>query len=106
MGSATSSAARVRTRRQLAAEWSSSMMRHQMTAAIGIVVVSAVAAVAQSPARAGYKAPRTAWGDPDISGNYTNKYEQGTPFERPRELEGRTFDQITPAELKNILAAR
>jgi hypothetical protein len=81
-------------------------MRHQIAATVGIVVVTAVATVAQSPARGGYKAPRTAWGDPDISGNYTNKYEQGTPFERPRELEGKTLDQITPAELKNILAAR
>ena len=53
-----------------------------------------------------YKAPRTAWGDPDLSGNYTNKYEQGTPFERPRELDGKTLDQITPAELRDILAAR
>ena len=36
-----------------------------------------------------YSAPKTAWGDPDISGNFTNKYEQGTPMERagsePRE---------------------
>jgi len=79
-------------------------MRHQVAAVIGIVVVTAVAAVAQAPKA--YKAPRTPWGDPDISGNYTNKYEQGTPFERPRELEGKTLDQITPADLKTILAAR
>ena len=79
-------------------------MRHRIAAAIGIVVVTAVAAVAQTP-RA-YKAPRTPWGDPDSSGNYTNKYEQGTPFERPRELGGKTLDQISPAELKTILAAR
>ena len=38
--------------------------------------------------------PRTPWGDPDLQGNYTNKYEQGTPFERPAEFEGRTLDQI------------
>jgi len=29
---------------------------------------------------------KTVWGDPDLQGNYTNKYEYGTPFERPRHL--------------------
>jgi hypothetical protein len=72
-----------------------------------MMVASAVVALAATVgAQTKYKAPRTAWGDPDISGNYTNKYEQGTPFERPRELDGKTLDQITPAELKDILAAR
>ena len=72
-----------------------------------IVTASLVLAfVATIAAQTKYKAPRTAWGDPDLSGNYTNKYEQGTPFERPRELDGKTLDQIGPAELKEILAAR
>jgi hypothetical protein len=53
-----------------------------------------------------YKAPRTAWGDPDISGNYTNKYEQGTPFERPPELEGKRLEEINAAELAKILKDR
>ena len=79
-------------------------MRVRLLVSLGIVVVAVVAAAAQSSKA--YKAPRTAWGDPDIGGNYTNKFEQGTPFERPRELDGRTLDQITPAELKTILAAR
>jgi hypothetical protein len=79
------------------------MWRNRVVASLGIVTFS-IALGAQAPAK--YKAPRTAWGDPDISGNYTNKYEQGTPFERPRELEGRTLDQITPDELKKILADR
>jgi hypothetical protein len=70
------------------------------------VAIAAFVFAASLGAQSRYKAPRTSWGDPDISGNYTNKYEQGTPFERPRELEGKTLDQITPAELKDILAAR
>src|SRR6478672_6620395 len=85
-------------------------MRHQWPAVLcSVLALTIVTVGAQTPAKpAGktYKAPRTAWGDPDISGNYTNKYEQGTPFERPRELEGRTLDQITPDELKKILADR
>ena len=28
-------------------------------------------------------APRTPWGDPDLQGTYTNKYETSTPLERP-----------------------
>jgi hypothetical protein len=71
-----------------------------------LIACSLFAAVASVSAQGKYRAPRTAWGDPDIGGNYTNKYEQGTPFERSRELDGKTLDQIGPAELKQILASR
>ena len=57
-------------------------MRNRVLVSLGIVAAVVAATVAQTPRT--YRAPRTAWGDPDISGNYTNKYEQGTPFERPR----------------------
>src|SRR5882757_10472355 len=76
-------------------------MRNRLIASIGIVVFG----VALSAQKA-YKAPRTAWGDPDISGNYTNKYEQGTPFERPKNLEGRRLEDIKGDELATILKAR
>jgi hypothetical protein len=49
---------------------------------------------------------RTPWGDPDLQGTYTNKYEQGTPFERPAEFEGRRSEDIPPAELAAILKER
>ena len=52
------------------------------------------------------RAPRTPWGDPDIQGTYTNKYEQGTPFERPQEFEGRQIKDVSAAELKDILQER
>lgn len=39
---------------------------------------------------AGWVPPRTAWGDPDISGTFTNRDEQGIPLERPDPLAGRT----------------
>src|SRR4029077_16120489 len=41
-----------------------------------------------------YVAPKTPWGDPDLQGNYTNKYEQSTPFERPDEFAGRTIQDV------------
>jgi hypothetical protein len=50
--------------------------------------------------------PRTPWGDPDLQGNYTNKYEQGTPFERPVEFAGRKIEDLKNDELKDILQER
>jgi hypothetical protein len=50
--------------------------------------------------------PRTPWGDPDLQGNYTNKYEQGTPFERPEEFSGRQIEEISGDELAEILQER
>jgi hypothetical protein len=77
-------------------------------AALAIVplVAQAPSSAGKTPARtspaSNYKVPRTAWGDPDLQGNYTNVYEQGTPLERPKEFEGRTLDQITGDELAQI----
>ncbi|MEP7310239.1 MAG: hypothetical protein ABJA98_32445 [Acidobacteriota bacterium] len=40
-------------------------------------------------AKANWTPPKTPWGDPDISGIFTNKDEQGVPLERPAEFAGR-----------------
>jgi hypothetical protein len=81
-----------------------------MLASLCILSWLAVPAAAQTAAKAAakgsYKAPRTAWGDPDISGTYTNKYEQGTPFEQPPELEGKRLEDINGDELARILKDR
>jgi hypothetical protein len=60
-----------------------------------------VAGVAAFPAAQSRttSAPRTPWGDPDIQGNYTNTYEQGTPLERPEQFAGRRLEDVTGAEL-------
>jgi hypothetical protein len=50
--------------------------------------------------------PRTPWGDPDLQGTYTNKYELNTPFERPKEFEGRRIDDVAVAELSEIVKQR
>jgi hypothetical protein len=68
-----------------------------------------LAAQAASPASAapgGWTAPRTSWGDPDLQGFYTNKYEQGTPFERPDEFAGRAIDEVKGDEFAEILQER
>ncbi len=54
----------------------------------------------------GWTPPRMPWGDPDISGTFTNKYEQGTPMERPDGFEGRRVDDIRPDELAEIVRKR
>jgi hypothetical protein len=53
-----------------------------------------------------YQPPRTAWGDPDLQGNYTNKNEQSTPLERPEEFAGRRLEDVKGEELAMLLAKR
>ena len=53
-----------------------------------------------------YRAPRTPWGDPDLQGNYTNKYEYSAPLERPDEFAGRRLEDVTAAELATVLTRR
>ena len=56
--------------------------------AAGLVVGTlAATADAQEPASSTWGAVRTAWGDPDLQGTWTNV--TATPLERPRALEGK-----------------
>ena len=80
-------------------------------AAFGLAAATLVAQTqsrppAPSAAAEAWSAPRTPWGHPDLQGNYTNKYEQGTPFERPPEFEGRRIEDITGEELRRIVEDR
>jgi len=54
----------------------------------------------------GYVPPKTAWGDPQISGAYTNSDESGIPFERPAEFEGKKIADVTPEQLAKIVKQR
>src|SRR5204862_7089531 len=63
------------------------------------------AAPASSPA-ASSVVPRTPWGDPDIQGVYTNRDENGTPFERPPELAGRRMSEFGSAEMAALRKQR
>ena len=72
-----------------------------------VSVVIALLALSSGPVSGQTWTPsRTPWGDPDLQGNYSNKYEQGTPFERPAEFEGRTLDEIKGDELKQLVKQR
>jgi hypothetical protein len=56
-------------------------------------------ASAPSKSASKYSAPRTPWGDPDLQGSYTNKDENGTPFERPAEFAGKTLSDFGEKEM-------
>jgi hypothetical protein len=53
-----------------------------------------------------WKPARTPWGDPDLSGIYSNSDESGIPFEKPAEFEGRRLEDIAGAELTRLQEAR
>src|SRR6516165_9047159 len=69
--------------------------------AIASGLVLALPAAAQTA-----KVPRTPWGDPDISGTYNNSNESGIPMQRPAELAGKRLEDVTPAELTQLLERR
>jgi len=91
-------------------------MLKRIVVAVAVVAVASVSLVAQTPAgsasaarpaaKKAYAPPKTPWGDPDLQGNYTNKYEQGTPFERPAEFEGKRVDDIQGKELEEVIQKR
>ena len=87
-------------------------MRRLFCITLGIAAVWGAAAVggqtprprAEAPAR--WTPPRTPWGDPDLQGNYTNKYETSTPFERPQEFAGRRLEELSAQELAAAVKKR
>jgi hypothetical protein len=88
------------------------MVKRLVLASVSAAMCVSTTALAQTqapapkPAARAYAPPKTLWGDPDIQGNYTNKYEQGTPFERPADLDGKTLADISKAELAEIIKKR
>jgi hypothetical protein len=76
-------------------------MKGRVSLVVTVLALSSAPVLGQT-----WTPPRTPWGDPDLQGNYSNKYEQGTPFERPAEFEGRTLDQIKGDELAQLVKER
>ena len=73
------------------------MTHRHLVASIAAIAVMAVAALApvgaggqtRADETGGWTAARTAWGDPDLQGRWTNTTT--TPLERPDDLAGREF---------------
>src|SRR5215470_4312154 len=70
-----------------------------------ISIASALTLALPAAAQTG-KTPKTAWGDPDLSGTYSNSNESGIPMQRPAELEGKRLEDVTPGELAKLLERR
>jgi hypothetical protein len=69
-----------------------------------LALLSSGVASAQSTTASSH--PRTPWGDPDLQGYYTNKYEYGTPFEKPAAFAGRRVDELSAQELADLAKKR
>ncbi len=94
-------------------------MTRQLFAVIA-VTVSIVAAVtvrpeadqsnaltaARAASTARYVPAKTPWGDPDIQGGYSNKDENGIPFERPGNLSGKQLGEFDDSELAELAQSR
>ena len=81
-------------------------MRHQPLASVSMLAVVLALVWVMPVSLVGQTASplRTAWGDPDLQGTFTNKTI--TPFERPTALAGKEFLTVEEAaELEQIRAA-
>ena len=56
------------------------------TALRAVCFFAALAVAMPAAAQSKYSAPRTPWGDPDLTGKWPANDMQGTPYERPAEL--------------------
>jgi hypothetical protein len=78
-------------------------------AALGVVPLAGQTAAAKPAAKAAaknYTPAKTAWGDPDLSGVYTNKDENGIPMEKPSQFEGKNLEEVEDSEFAEIVRAR
>jgi len=71
---------------------------------LAVVVAATVTLAAQGPAK--YTPPKTAWGDPDLQGTYTDKDENGIPMEKPTQFQGKSLDDVDDSELADIVKER
>ena len=70
-------------------------MKTRLLVSIGALAVVVALAHVETAGQSTGKSPRTAWGDPDISGLFTTDDELGVPFERPVQFGDR---QLVTAE--------
>src|ERR1051325_6094706 len=72
--------------------------------ALAIAAAATVTLAAQTPAK--YAPPKTAWGDPDLQGTYTDKDENGIPMEKPQQFAGKSLQEVDDSELADIVRER
>ena len=80
--------------------------------AIAMAVLATATLAAQSTstnsgqALGKYVPAKTAWGDPDLQGTYTDKDENGIPMEKPSQFEGKSLAEVDDSELADIVRER
>ena len=67
-----------------------------------VVTTDLLAGQGAGPSSGRYVSSRTEWGDPDLQGVFSNSDENGIPFERPSEFEGRQLADVTGEELARV----
>ena len=80
-------------------------LRNILTGSLLALTCAATLSAQAAKGRA-YAPAKTAWGDPDLQGIYTNKDENGIPFERPSGLAGKNLGDVNDDELKDLIAER
>ena len=70
------------------------------------MAVAATVGVAAQQKPTTYTPGKTAWGDPDLSGTYTDKDENGIPMEKPSQFEGKSLTEVDDSELADIVRER
>ena len=68
-----------------------------------------VSLAAQAPVTGGkpsYVPLKTAWGDPDLQGTYTDKDENGIPMEKPNQFQGKSLADVEDSELADVVRER
>jgi hypothetical protein len=73
-----------------------------VTLAAALSAQSSLPGKASAPSGRTYVAPKTAWGDPNIAGVYTNNDESGIPLERPNQFEGKKLEDVSEGELQEL----
>ena len=84
-------------------------MKHFLVA-MGFAALAVAGAAAQNvatkaPAKS-YAPGKTAWGDPNLQGTYTDKDENGIPLERPNQFDGKRAEDVDDSELADIVRER
>jgi hypothetical protein len=72
----------------------------------GLAAAAVAPLAGQPPKKIAYRPARTAWGAPDIHGDYTNKDEANTPLERPQQLSAKDPGTFSEAELAQLAKER
>jgi hypothetical protein len=74
--------------------------------ALAAVAVALAVTAGGLLAQSGQGVGRTPWGDPDLQGTWTNSDESGIAMQRPPEFAGKKLEDVTPADMEQLIKRR